>query len=81
MARIKQPYLRRRLDTFINPLVYTFWSDAWWCQTSAVELTRSVNITVSRRRSASSRLAGWVSTGAATEALAKSRIARSILRR
>jgi hypothetical protein len=22
-----QPYLRRRLDTFINPLVYTFWSN------------------------------------------------------
>jgi hypothetical protein len=22
-----QTYLRRRLDTFCNPLVYTFWSD------------------------------------------------------
>jgi hypothetical protein len=22
-----QAYLKRRLDTFINPLVYTFWSD------------------------------------------------------
>ena len=22
-----QAYLRRRLDTFCNPLVYTFWSD------------------------------------------------------
>jgi hypothetical protein len=22
-----QTYLRRRLDTFINPLVYTFWGD------------------------------------------------------
>jgi hypothetical protein len=27
-ARLKlQAYLRRRLDTFVNPLVYTFWSD------------------------------------------------------
>jgi hypothetical protein len=53
---------------------------------SAVEPTRSVNITVSRRRSASSRLAGSVSMGVegavtATEAVPRSRIARSNLRR
>jgi hypothetical protein len=27
VRRELQAYLRRRLDTFINPLVYTFWSD------------------------------------------------------